>query len=399
MRALFITVAVLITYGSIYPFEFRMENDFGEALRTLLSTYDGQTRRGDILGNVALFLPFGFFGIPALLRSRSFLSRALVVFLLGFILSLGLQVAQIFVPGRQPALVDVYWNLLGMGIGLVGGRLIPLTTTTRGLSIDRSSAFPLLLIGSWVAYRLIPFVPTIDFQEIKDSLKPLLLNPEFSFVRTLHNTTGWLVVATLWRRSVPRSLPDGYLLLLVPVVYALEVGIISNAITVSNVAGASVALCVWFGLLRRMDGRYAIMALLVGLSLVVRGLEPFEIGLGREKFLWIPFTGFLGGSMQHNTAVMFEKVFFYGAFIWLLVSIRVSWLAAVGLGVVLTAGIEWAQIYFGPHSPEITDPLLMAGMAFVMRTMDEKQFNERFRRSDSRSAERSPGPVPPEADR
>lgn len=298
MRVLFFMVAVLITYGSIYPFEFRMENEVGEALRTLLSTYDSQTRRGDILGNIALFLPFGLFGMQALLpRSRSFALRALVVVLLGFILSAGLQVAQIFVPERHPSFVDVYWNLLGTGVGVLGDRVIRLTTRSRALPSDRASAVPLLLIGAWVIYRLIPLVPTIDWQEIKDSLKPLLLNPEFSLVRTLHNTTGWLAVAALWRKALPRSLPDGFLLLLVPTVYTLEVLIISNAITVSNVVGAIVALSVWFGFLRRIDGHYAIVALLISLTLVVRGLEPLEIGEVREKFLWVPFTAFLGGSM------------------------------------------------------------------------------------------------------
>src|SRR5262245_40258713 len=64
-RTALAVLALLITYGSLYPFHFAMPVSHGAAWEKLLFDWTPFTSRGDALGNFALFLPFGFAGVFA----------------------------------------------------------------------------------------------------------------------------------------------------------------------------------------------------------------------------------------------------------------------------------------------------------------------------------------------
>lgn len=53
--------AVLITYGSLYPFDFSPVAP--EAMRRLFADWQLMGSRGDIVGNVILFVPWGLVGL------------------------------------------------------------------------------------------------------------------------------------------------------------------------------------------------------------------------------------------------------------------------------------------------------------------------------------------------
>jgi len=76
----------------------------------------GVQGRADILMNVALFVPLGFL----LERSLGVTRTAL----LGVLVSLGIETAQLFLPGRWSTLSDVVANGLGGWIGAMGSRLV-----------------------------------------------------------------------------------------------------------------------------------------------------------------------------------------------------------------------------------------------------------------------------------
>ena len=109
----------------------------------------GDRATADAILNVALFLPLGF-----LLAGRpGALPRAAVA---GFGLSLAIELAQIFIPGRYAAVGDVLWNGLGAvaGVGLhyvVGVRLR--TDGGKGGQAGRVAALGLgaaLLAAGWL---------------------------------------------------------------------------------------------------------------------------------------------------------------------------------------------------------------------------------------------------------
>jgi hypothetical protein len=359
VKYLFGLVAVLIAYGSLFPFDFVVE---GGGLDQLWGTWGVVASRGDLLSNIVLFLPFGFFGMLAFKRPASAPVRFAIVLLLGAVLSLALQTLQLRLPDRYASLTDVTWNIAGAAIGAAlatNRRLDP-----RRLLAGRRTTPALLLIGCWLAYRWTPFVPSLDWQAFKESLKPLLLHPQLSWIRVLHDAVAWLAVAALRTAAEPKRLTVRFLPLLMLATFGLEVLIVNNAVSASNVSGAAAALLLWWILFRR-TGPGVVAALLAAL-LVLMGLEPFEVRESPAAFHWIPFHGFLGGSMALNVAVLFEKTFLYGSFLWLLRESGARLRAATAAGVLLAAGIEIAQTRFLHHTPEITDPLLMLLVAGLL---------------------------------
>ena len=69
----------------------------------------------------------------------------------------------------------------------------------------RVAPVPLGVIALWLAYRLAPFVPTLDWQKYKAALKPLLLHPHLTGTGVFRYLIGWLVVGEAVQQLWPRE--------------------------------------------------------------------------------------------------------------------------------------------------------------------------------------------------
>ncbi len=367
MRSVFLLVCVLIAYGSLYPFDFR--NMAAGDWELLLNSWHGRTIRSDVLSNIVLFLPFGYFGVLAW-------GRRLWLAGLALLLGTGLQLLQLYLPSRDANLLDVAWNLAGAGLGAVLAALPLRQIPFLARHYRRSQGFVLMLLGAWLCYRLLPFVPSLDWQEIKDSLKPLLLHPRLSGTDLLRNTISWAVVAALWTALWYGRHTLRWLLAVAGGLFLLEVIIVDNNVSLANVLGAVLGLWTWH-LLRRLPAASGVLALLLLVSLLVAGLAPFELRTTPAAFHWQPFYGFLGGAMLFNIIALFEKIFLYGSLLWLARRQGVRTVIAIALALAVTAFIEVAQVYVAGHTPEITDPLLVLCLALALEQMEagEKSTN------------------------
>lgn len=372
LKSVFFVIGLLIIYGSLYPFNFHAAPTGSWA--AFFASWRAYTGRGDALSNILLFAPFGYFGVLAYGRKAWLIAATLL-------LAVGVQVLQVYLPGRDANLQDVFWNILGVGLG-AGLTLLPwLRFSTAGDVRDRGAHVALLLIGCWLAYRLMPFVPSIDWQLWKDSLKPLLLYPRLSPMGLLHDAVAWAVVACLWPQVCRYRRGAGlWLLLLVAGVFALEVVIVKNSVSANNVLGALLGMGLWtLWLGRGHSGRLA-LALLLMLSLLLSGLAPFQWRVVPGDFYWLPFHGFLAGSMMINISVVFEKGFFYGALILLLQQESGRFRLAVATAFLLTLAIEIGQLFVYRHTAEITDPLLVLLIAMALKAVGGEYSPQRTRR-------------------
>jgi VanZ family protein len=362
-------IAVVITYGSVYPFDFQAQQLDAQTLQVFLDSCCNRPGRGDVLGNIVLFVPFGFLGVVAAGERSSLSRRVWSTSIVGVAFAFALQVAQIYLPSRDENLQDVFWNLLGLLAGAQTGifahkHFLRSTGFARELKL-----IPSLLIGSWLIYRLIPFVPSIDLQMIKDSLKPLLLYPEFDALAIAANTAGWLVIGS-FLQSVRRDAGlDRYLPAIIAVVFGLEVLIVHNEVNASNVAGAVLAVGFWWSLLRNVRGRTGLLFVLLCAVVIADGLAPFTLRAYPASFAWLPFRGLLGGSMYLNVQAICYKVFVYGSLVYLLWETRIGRWAGVVIATAVVAFVEFEQIYVVDHTPEITDPLLVVLAAMTMLSL------------------------------
>ena len=365
MKYIFWLVVFFIIYGSLYPFNFYVTAPLPDLLAKLIATWSQKTHLGDILGNIVLFIPYGYFGLLYFTSKHV----ASLIFI-GFILAIGVQVVQLYLPSREPALNDAIWNLLGIGFGLGMGLVHRFLPQSFIGNISKSANFPLLLLCSWLAYRLMPFIPSLDWQLFKDSLKPLLLYPDLRWTNVLHDAVCWLIVGCLWRPIFSARVSEYYLLLIIPITFCLEVVIVNNYISASNVIGALLGITLWFGVFRKIRGHTTVIAILLVAILITIAFAPFELRDNPATFHWIPFYGFLEGSMLINTAVVFEKFFLYGALLWLARQEGASTRFVTVFSVSVIMFIEIGQIYFGNRTPEITDPILVIIIATLILVLE-----------------------------
>ncbi len=361
LRLLVLAACAVIVYGSLYPFDFRPLQ--GGELRALSDSLLRLTTRGDILGNVVLFVPLGLLARLAWPRQGW-----LTLLLWSGALALAVQLAQLFLPSRDASLQDVLWNLLGVVLGAASAGLVG-RLRAWGLPLSTADAFALGLLGLWLAARLTPFIPSLDWQLIKDSLKPLLLHPQWDWIRILVQTALWAVAARLWWRvwQGPARLPLYFAG--ATAVFVLEAITVANVVTLPSVLGALLGGLLWGLVLSRRRWGDAALAVFLMAALVIQGLAPFQLRPMAEPFRWLPMHGFLQALSLFNVGVLLAKAYFYGALLWMVRREGASLRFATFLVVTLTFTLELAQTRISGHIPEITDPLIALAMAALYRAL------------------------------
>jgi hypothetical protein len=237
------------------------------------------TSLGDVVGNVVLFVPVGMLGW-ALVRRWIGWRRTLIVLVVGALFAFALQVAQLFVPRRDAALSDVVWNALGLLIGMAlvaGGSRVHLPWLGR-----ESLRAPLAMVVLWLMLQWWPMVPRLDWQQIKNALKPLLLTPRWSVLSAIEAALALMVLAMMVRALRGRAL----LLPALVVVGALgKLVMVHQALTLSRVVGWGVGL-VGAWLLWRLPPRIAAwgMAAAALAWFTVDELRPFEFASELGEF-------------------------------------------------------------------------------------------------------------------
>ena len=362
MKKILIILMFLIAYGSLYPFDFSMpvmKSDM--EISVFFATLAGYSK-GDLLQNVLLFLPFGFIG--PFLRSSSGKKLPdfvyVVVFLsFGFMFAIFVQILQIYVPSRVPGLGDSLVNLVGSIVGYIGGLIFKKHAESVHTELRASDIFIMVLLSSWVSYKLFPFIPTFDWQNMKDSLKPLLLNPDFEILSFVGNTISVYLIGYLFHKSSMKQ-PTLYYVFFVYIVLGLQVFFIDVDVSINEVLGAIVAMILWFGSATYVKAHHALLVCLFTAMLVFYFLYPFEWLMHYHTFSFIPFSGFLNGSIEQNFFNLFLKIFLYGGLLKILWDIPLKPFTALMAAGFIVGGIEFLQIFMSAeHTPEITDPLLV----------------------------------------
>lgn len=375
MHALLLLIAVLIGYGSLYPFGLAANDDWLRQAAALFTRPELRMGRGDLVGNLLLFVPYGFVATLASTAHkapRPAAGRLSLLLLLGLALALTLQLAQLWLPSRVPALNDVILNGAGMLLGVTAAQLarrfLPITAGQAGT--DSAAALPHALAPGvlmllWLGYQWFPLVPTLDLQNLINALKPLLHAPQVDGLRTLHTALAWLAFLQLWELAAARRVATLTLAAAALAMASAKLFIVGATLSPANLIGLGLALvCLpW----RHRPTTLPALTIAMFISLLASGLAPFDPLSQPKTFLWMPFSGMLQGSMSVNLLNLLEKCFFYGALI-VLISAKGGrpWAAAIVVAGCL-AMIEAAQAWLPNRTAESTDPVLALILGFVIR--------------------------------
>ncbi|MGB0631604.1 MAG: VanZ family protein [Alphaproteobacteria bacterium] len=385
MPFLFYASLILIVYGSLYPFDFSLSALGGIDIELFLADWRLFSSRGDLLGNIGLFLPYGFFGMLAVRLDQSKAGRFAVLAVFGLFVAAWLQFLQLALPSRDAALGDVIWNAVGLALGAAAAA----PSAVRGMLQTRTGlrpeVLPLTLLVLWISAELAPFVPSIDFQSFKDSVRPLMLSPRFDGIDFLRSFAGWLIFAFIACRSPGLNISSGRLLLIAAGTMAAKIVIVNNTVSLSDIAGVAAALGAVMFLDRSKANAPRLVLGILAAYFALSGLEPFSISAG-GTFHWIPFAGSLGGSMLTNLQVMAAKIFFIGAIFLVGAHARIGLAQTAIVTVSALMTLEILQLWIGDHTAEITDPLIAALIASCL-TVYRRRGGEILAAADGRGTE------------
>ena len=154
VKTLLIFFTLFTVYNTLIPFNFTLgPGGLGEALSGVSwgIKYFGKERISltDVVGNVILFMPFGFL-VALYLAMRGKQAAALIsAVIASFALSLFIECAQLFIPTRNSAVHDLFHNTLGGAIGAAAAlfymRFLMKTVNRLFSDLYRAQPFSLLL--------------------------------------------------------------------------------------------------------------------------------------------------------------------------------------------------------------------------------------------------------------
>jgi len=289
----------------------------------------------------------------------------------GAALSALMELTQYYDEGRVTNATDVYSNSLGTALGAAAGYIIGVEIRwplLRGIAANR---VPTLLLTAWIAYRLYPYVPTIDLHKYWDTLKPIVLSPRLAPYDFFRHTAIWLTVYTLVATVSRKDRPWLVVPLFAGAVLLAKVLIINTTLSVAETAGAGLAYVIWLMLAGHARLRLGVVALLFSLTVLAQRLEPFQFQAEAHQFGWIPFLSFMQGSIEVDVMSFLEKFFLYGGWIWLLVTSDLRLRSAASLVAALLFLTSWAETYLPHRSAEITDCVMALVIAGIFALIDQ----------------------------
>lgn len=294
MRSFGYVLLALIVYGSIYPFSFG-----GNAMLRLPELLDFRHLIGsDVIENILAFVPMG-----VAFRLSADPARRRLDFILAAAIALLLQLIQLWIPSRQPALSDAIWNIAGLALGAW------LTTTLRWVGSGSRALSPVGL-ALLALFGVHVYLALSVWHGVGGSYEQMRLTLDWRQSHGLEPALPWLA------------------------------GILAAA-----------------PLLRprlKTGARIAAVALLV--VLLWQGLTPLT--MIPRPFQWIPIRGLITGFSWGLAITLSWKLFAFGALTRLLMLSGVRARSASLVVVCLVLAIEIAQSRIGSGSPDITDPLL-----------------------------------------
>ncbi len=354
--AIAVLVVVLILHGSLYPYAFRMPPGGGGPITALLATWTlPPGGLGDLVANILLYAPFGLFAALAIGRPP----RTWAVTLAGLAICTTVELLQFYDMGRVTRASDIYLNTLGTWIGAIVGSAVAAQGRRSWLRIEGTSVAPLLLIVAFLGYRLYPYVPTIDLNKYWHAIKPVFLHPNFDSYATFRFFAIWLTVSYLAKGTIKSRSTSTAIPVFAGLVLAAKVLIVDQSVSLSEILGAALAISVWLLVLRNKRWGPFIVGCILCAAVIGKRMEPFHFLASHREFSWIPFQGFLQGSLAVNIQSFFEKVFLYGSLVWI-ASARGTrlWLATVAVAALLFV-TSLAEIYLPGRSAEITDTIMV----------------------------------------
>lgn len=365
--------AALIIYGTLFPLD-EWQTPLLGWMNPITLAMPAQVSRADLTINLVAYLPLGLFATLWFRHRMGWALAILIASLAGSGLSLVLEILQSALPSRVPSHLDWLANSFGAAAGTLFGLLFdPRIPVSHRLTTLRATWFipgtlgnlALIILGLWTLTQLAPFVPSLDWDNIKSGLKPLgntLRHPAtLNVVMFMQIGFTLLALGLLAQLTARRALVWPFVLFSLAVLL-LKVPVVGRQLTLEAMMGwGSVAIVLLLMPLKNSRGR----VIGIGASLLTAyALAQFEPGPTPTTLSinWVPFKGQVGSiaGMGDILETLWPFMALALACRWLTPwrLRRAIWALGLMLVVTLTFALEWMQQTIPGRYPDITDVLL-----------------------------------------
>jgi glycopeptide antibiotics resistance protein len=378
--------ALFIVYGCTIPFHFvsdwRIVAVHWDAVTFDLfaNPVSGRLTLPDFVGNILLFMPFGVFGSLAL-RDRS-RSRIAVVVVLAALLSIAVEIAQLFTADRVTALCDVTANVIGAFLGALASDAVRAvfveairTLHAHGMAASSSVYLALVGLAAAVVSEWEPFDVSLDVSEVVGKVKVLARDPvQFTglndegvvFVRFLlagFAVHFWLGQTRHRERATAITVAGMTMLGIGLEGCQLFIGArlpgLEDTLVIVSGAIAGAALARWHVERLRPPALAALLLMATWAAAAMQMLSPFTLSAQYQDVNWFPFLGYYQWTSFQTVSHTFELLLMYfplGFCLPLIVADRRrAAIAVVASAIVMSVSLEWAQGWITGRYPDITD--------------------------------------------
>jgi VanZ family protein len=383
---LLLGVLALIAYGSLYPFNFKPDAVSGGLLDALSRLSWARAGRGDRIANVLLYLPAGFclsLWLNSYCRRRT---AIIVATLLGTLVSLTIEVAQVYLSPRVPSLNDLTLNALGTLLGAIAGVTWRAMAGWMHLPLrpekpprDPGAA---LLIGLWLAWRFAPFVPHLDLGRLKAALIPLF-HPQLSISLTWLYLTYWLVISQACSSLVSASRTLETLLLLIAVVLVGRLVVADQTFIPSELLALVVLLPILVFTMRlAARPKRMLLLVLISATFFAERLTPLDLELPAA----LDFSFSFAWDSSLSLSGVFNRIFLFGAVLWVIWHGGLSINLAAGIMFAMVIATEVVRAWLPGPGGNITEPLLAGLTALAFRYVHQRRRNDLAQQAISQRA-------------
>jgi VanZ family protein len=396
-RILWFVFTLFIVYGGTIPFHFSPD---ARTVRDKLSRLPlnpliaADTGRRvsipDVVQNVALFVPFGAFGVLTLGRRRTNAAAIVAVAACALAVSIGVETLQLFESDRTTSVSDVCANLAGSLIGAAAtvaasGFAAAAMRRLRALGVvDVPAFYPFViatLVLSVAAWE--PFDFTLDVGTLVGRLRAIRVDPwQFAMVSDegvefIRYALFGLAAAT-WLRQIGRrgaaaaaavaGAALAFLLEGTQFIVGSRMPGLEDAIVHAGGAAAGAAFSAGWPYGR--SGTFWFRTLLIATAgaAAVQMLSPFDIAPTHRPLTWLPLSNYYEHTSFETLSHAFELALIYfplGFAASASSSTGVAWLRAAAATLLIAVPLEWLQGWVTGRYGDVTDVgISLLGAAF-----------------------------------
>ncbi len=346
-------LVLLIIYGSLVHFDFTAN----PRLRLYKLVSWPRWNPEDIIENIAALIPVGL-----LFGAQDKRDWRLTDYGLTALICILLQVAQLWLPERDPRFSDAFWNIIGLVGGLVFARALHGLRRWPGAPEPLTTALAIAFLGHITLVALVArgwSMAGDQFQLQRDWVQDGVWLSLARFAVGGFAVAGLLGLGrTATALATPASRIAILVLLLCAVLLRLDRWHEHYLAALAMIVGAIACVC-----LPRSRVPLAVAGVVVLVTLW-DGMTPWQ--LIHQPMQWQPFHSLIEAPSVPLIATMAWKLFAWSTLAWAATETDASRWFTILLPTGLAATLELLQTVVASGSPDVSDPLLAGLMAGIV---------------------------------